>query len=73
MADSEIPVNWRGQAVLSLQNEGGLRRDKTRKSIECPILNVLSFCHAQSLLPLPIINLQQFILIMMEMAEQQDY
>jgi hypothetical protein len=39
MADSEIPVNWRGQAVLSLQNEGGLRRDKTRKSIECPILS----------------------------------
>jgi hypothetical protein len=40
MADSEIPVNWRGQAVLYLQNEVGLRRDKTRKSIECPILNV---------------------------------
>jgi hypothetical protein len=40
MADSEIPVNWRGQAVLYLQNEVGLRRDKTRKSIECPILSV---------------------------------
>jgi hypothetical protein len=38
MADSEEPTNRIAKADFSLQNEVALRRNKTQKAIEIPIL-----------------------------------